>query len=125
MMNVRFFYDSVASGLSSIIDLESAFRYEMGFMKNDFYVNGCLCDEHSIDGLDIVIAHPHYDNDEGCWDRLRDKISKNPNIQFYVFSIGSIQREEVIGEHRNLTYVNSHDSADELKNILEDVGDGD
>jgi len=66
---------------------------------------GCLCDKPDLTGLDVVVAHPHYNNKNGCWDRINKILAGNRNVHFFLFAMLNSKREEFFGDQPNLTYI--------------------
>ena len=73
----------------------------------DFVIEGdnCLCEKPDLTGLDVVVAHPHYDNKNGCWDRINEVLSENRDVHFFLMAICAGERERFFGEQPNLSYI--------------------
>lgn len=77
------------------LTLEGGIETEVGYP--------CLCRETSISSLDVVIAHPEYTNNDGCWDRIASLAGKYPDTLFYIMAINASERTRYFqGIHPNL-----------------------
>ena len=86
--------------LSTLKEIVSRFDYI------ESYVGKCLCQEEIQDSTDMVLAHPH--DQQQCFEKLKEVIRSHPQIEFYLINLNGPYQEERqngIGHCPNLVYL--------------------
>jgi len=103
---------------------EVGIELQRDFLKYaiDVKINPCICEMPELTGLPkILICHPKDSNQEYCFDILRSTIGNNRDKTFYIFSLGKPGREQEIGNHPNVVYVNRDSVARIFKRIISEA----
>ena len=86
----------------------------------------CLCrytiDEYLDEDLaELAIIHPADDDSKGCWTNLKRIVEEHTDSEFYIFAFGRPKREEGIGQHDNVHYMNESNMPEMLIKVVEEA----
>lgn len=99
--------------------LASLLRKELKQEEVEVYPQDCLCSYKKLETLpEIVVCHPDDTNKDKCWDGIGRVIDKFPHTTFYVFAYKNSDRENKIGKHDNLKYINERNTRERLTEII-------
>jgi len=86
----------------------------------DIQESDCLCKIVNDEELPkAILIHPNPINRYNCWGKIKKVIMNNPNVKFYLSMYSEYERQEVIGEHPNLVYIDQSNASKCFREIIE------
>jgi len=79
-----------------------------------------LTQNPDIDGIDVLVFHPPYDNKNGEWDAVSEFMNAHQQTLFYMFALNASERKDYFGNRRNLHYVENGDFFQDPVKLISD-----
>ena len=100
---------------SEILDL---FVEQLTEKGANVQIHECLCKHNLEEKLPSeVFCHPA-DYSVECLQQVWNVVAANPYTNFYIFAAGRPKRKEIIGRHKNLTYLELGNAGYKLHSLI-------